>query len=320
MSLSKHEARCLELLLPYLDSSRRAPWRIERLLDDEYPNEPTPDVLLTNGADCMAVEIKRLTDGDDFSTYHDTTDSLRRRLAPDGIRSFSLLGPPVFKKRLARKLVRQLRREIAIAATGLGVGESTVVPVRRAATVRLLTHSDTGFISCCHAESADIEAASPLISGAFFLEDADYPDHRFVTNERRTELHRALQQACDEGLRNGSARVKWHEEWDLHRHEDVSAGEGGVLVTWGTAAFLEAAAIESVAEGLRPARGKFENRKWAAVSAAVLHAGEVQGQVPVALLEWAVQRLGAEDVHPLDLVYLVGPDRVREFDFTASTP
>ena len=35
--------------------------------------------------------------------------------------------------------------------------------------------------------------------------------------------------------------------------------------------------------------------------------------------EWAIQRLKAKDVHPLDLVHLVGPDRVREFDFTGST-
>ena len=315
MPLSDDERRCLELLLPYLDKTRGGLWRTERLLDGTYHNERTPEVTLTNGADCMALEIKRLTDGDTIHTHETTTQSLARRLAPDRTGSFSLLGPPVFKKPLDPGLVKQLRREIAIAASGLGVGESTVLRVRRTATVKLLTHSDTGVISCCHAESADIEAASPLISGAFFLEDAHCPDHRFVTEDRRREFHRELQKACDEGLRSGSARVTWHEEWDLYRHEDVPAGEGGVLVTWATGDFPEHAAIESVEVALRAAIRKFEKRNWAALSAAALHAGEVQSVVPMTLFERALQRLKAEDVHPLDLVYLVGPDGVREFDY-----
>ena len=89
-------------------------------------------------------------------------------------------------------------------------------------------------------------------------------------------------------------------------------------MTWGTADFPEAAAIESVKNALREARRKFDGKKWGMRSGAALRAGEVQSVVPMTHFERVLGRLELDDVRPLDLVYLVGPNRVREFDFTAS--
>ena len=86
-------------------------------------------------------------------------------------------------------------------------------------------------------------------------------------------------------------------------------------MTWGTAAFLENAAIESVDTAIEHARRKFSKREWAKRTALALHAGERQRGVPLVLIEAVVDRLGAADVRPLDSVFLLSSQGIRCFEF-----
>ena len=318
MAPTEQEERCAALICGYLNRTVGGQWRATTWLDEQHNSEASPDVLFASGADDIALEIKRLTDGGNFDEYDATTGSLYRRLAPDRIRNFSLEGPPTFKGRLDPSLVGQLRSEIAVAAREVRIGERAMVRTRRAATMKFLDSQDPALVWCSHAWDDDVRPASERVAGAFLLEDAHYPDHRFVTDDGRRAFHRALQGASGEARQRGCARVEWYEEWDLYRQEDLPLGEGGVWMTWGTADFPEAAAIESVKNALREARRKFDGKKWGMRSGAALHAGEVQSVVPMTHFERVLGRLELDDVRPLDLVYLVGSNRVREFDFTAS--
>lgn len=79
---------------------------------------------------------------------------------------------------------------------------------------------------------------------------------------------------------------------------------------------LESAAIESVNKALRSAREKFEAKRWAARTAVALHAGEQQHQLSPASFETAIAGLKAASVEPLNLVFFVKGEHVRQFDST----
>ena len=60
-------------------------WSIDEdaVLDDLFPNERTPEGIVTNGALTAAVEVKRLHGDAIWNTYHESLRSLQRSLAPD---------------------------------------------------------------------------------------------------------------------------------------------------------------------------------------------------------------------------------------------
>lgn len=284
--------------------------------DDRYDAESSPDVLLTDGADEIAIEIKQLTDGESFHTHGGALQSLYEGLAPDSARSYMLFPPPSIRLPLDRTLVKQIRPRIASAATELRVGKAVEVPIPRRATVRFLGQSDVGFVKCFHARSDDVRAVSREVTGSYLLEDSGGPDHQFLSEERRLSFYQALTRACRDSERGERAEVEWFEEWELRRGEDSDKGEGGVLVFAAVGVFLESAAIESVDKAIRSAKKKFEAKKWARRQAVALHAGEQQQELSPALFGSAIARLEAADVQPLDSVFLVSGTHVRSFNFT----
>lgn len=314
MPPSEQEERCADAICQHLRQTTGNDWRVESWLDDEYPSEPSPDVVLSDGTDDIAIEFKQLTDGTSFHTYDWAQRSLYERLAPDSTRVFTLLPPPSIRLPLDPGLVEQIRSRIAVAATDLQVGGSATVLIRRRATVRFLQQSHDGLVICLHARSDDVRAVSPQVSGLYLVED-DGPDHQFLSGERRLEFHRALSQACEESKHSEQAEVEWFEEWELRRDEDSVEGGGGVLVIAVVAEFLEAAAIESVKRELGRAKKKFEGRKWAGRSAVALHAGEQQHTLSPALFQATISGLEPADVQLLDSLFLVSRNRVGQFNF-----
>ena len=287
---------------------------MKRWLDDRHDQERNPDVLLTDGTDDIAIEIKQLTDGDIFHNYKWDQHSLYRRLAPDPVGNYILLPPPSIGFRLDSSLLGKLKSQVAIAATGLRPGGFGIVLVPRRATVRLFTPSDTGFVTCLHAQSDDVRAVSPGVAGGYLLED-DGPNHQFLTEQRRLSFHAKLKQACKKAKQRDRVEVEWFEEWKLIRTEDSVEGRGGVMVLSVVGGFLEAAAFESVDTAICGARKKFKARKWARRSAVALHAGEQQHELSFALFESEIANLEAADVQPIDVVFLVDAARVRQFNF-----
>jgi hypothetical protein len=282
--------------------------------DDRHNNESSPDPLLTNGTDDLAIEIKQLTDGKCFDKHDRAQQSLYRRLAPDAVGHYALLPPPSLRLPLDRSLLKKLKPQVAIAATDLQPGGSAIVLVPRQATLRLVGPSQVGLVMCLHPRGDEVRAVSPDVTGFYFLEDGG-PDHQFLSEECRLSFHQALKRACEESKRSGQAEVEWFEEWKLTRTEDSAEGAGGMLVVAAVGDFPEAAVIESVDKAICGARKKFKAQKWAGRSAAALHAGEQQHELSPALFRSALERLNPADVKPLDIVFFVSGEDVRQFNF-----
>ena len=316
MPSSEQERQCVQAICHHLKRTLGVDWEVDRWLDDEYPDQRSPDVLLTDGSNNIAIEIKRLTDGDTFQEYEEAQQSLYKGLAPDRGRSFALVPPPSIRLPLTRALVRKLRARVAAAASGLDIGETATVSVPRQATVRYFPRSDGGIIHCSHARSDEFLAVSREVSGAYFVEEDDGPDHQFLSEESRTQFRQILIKACLRSQQVGHAQMKWCEDWALQRGQDPIEGEGGVHVIAATADFLESAAIRSVEKAVCAAKKKFGAAEWAGRTAVALHAGEQQRELSPLLLEAAIDRLEASDVEPLDSVFFVSGTDVREFDFT----
>ena len=127
MPPSEQERRCVEAVYHYLRVASGSVWRIEDWLDDRHTDEPSPDVLLTDGTGRLAMEVKQLTDGVAFDAYDQAQQSLYRRLAPNATNVFTLIPPPLATLPLAPVLVSQIKTRIATAANGLQVGNCTKV-------------------------------------------------------------------------------------------------------------------------------------------------------------------------------------------------
>lgn len=95
MRPSEQEERCAAAICQHLSQNSGGDWRVKDWLDAQCDDEPSPDVIVSDGSECIAIEIKQLTDGDSFHTYEQTRQSLYKRLAPDSTRSFVLFPPTV---------------------------------------------------------------------------------------------------------------------------------------------------------------------------------------------------------------------------------
>ena len=84
------------------------------------------------------------------------------------------------------------------------------------------------------------------------------------------------------------------------------------------AGYVEAAAIESVDKGTQHAKAKFQNWASGTRKALGLDASKQRGHLSIQTFKWAIERLKAPDIAPLDLVFLVGDDEVQyQRDFAA---
>lgn len=128
---TEQELRCAELLRLHLGEASGGEWQ-ETWLDAENPSQPSPDVLLTDGAESFAVEIKQLTDGETIHAHNQAIDSLRGSLAPQGGGTFYLSGPRGITPPLDRALVKELRTAIEEVAPELDIDKSKPLPVTTA--------------------------------------------------------------------------------------------------------------------------------------------------------------------------------------------
>jgi len=84
MPITAQEARCIDLACSHLAMISSGAWHTMNgpSLDDLYPSEPTPEVIVTNDRATAAIEVKRLTGDSVFQAYLESLFSLRRSLVP----------------------------------------------------------------------------------------------------------------------------------------------------------------------------------------------------------------------------------------------
>ena len=313
MPPSDQERRCADVICDSLNEATRREWTVEAWLDDEHPNESSPDVLLTDGTESIAIEIKQLTDGNVFHEHDQYMQSLHRRLASDRDRSYFLTPAPTARLPFPRAWLPRIKRVIADSASALEVGEETVLLLPRHSTLKYYSDFTPRVVVCQHADDSRMHVVYPKAAGYFGLEDGDEPGHQFLSEELRAVFERELGRACDASMRDGQAEVRWHEEWTLRRLPDPPEGRGGVQVLAATADFLESAAIESVNTAIDDARKKFRSARWGDRAAVALHAGEQQSELPLSTFNAAIARLADADVRPLDAVFLVHGSNVIRY-------
>ncbi len=311
MSPTEQERRCASAVCRHLTDQTGRQWQPARWLDRGRDSERSPDVLLSDGTNDIALEITRLTAGRRFDDHDNAQYSLYRRLAPAGAGNFTLFPPPLLGLPLDKKLEGFLKAPIEVATKDLPLGGWGTVLVPRRATVNYIHPRNDIPIFCQHAASDHFDGFSNGIEGTFQLQDEGIPPHQFLTEERRQTFYDDLLRACLESKRIGQAPIEWHEEWKIYRSEDAEDGRGGVVVSAFVSDWVESAAIQSVDKAIGHAKEKFQTKRWGSRAAVALDAGEVRGHISPEAFEWAIDELDTYHVEPIDVVFLVLGDSVR---------
>jgi hypothetical protein len=268
VALSQAEQRCLHRTCRWLSDELGGDWRLEDgpVLEDDprYQGVSRPEARITDGARTAAVEVKALTGDLQFQRYGESLMSLKRTLRPSCGGYFFLCPWVDLRLPLGRQRIKELKREIERAAPGMTVGESRPIRVSRDAEVRIIDHNRDGPIYCSHAEPA-FRRLQGQLHGAYWLIDDDQNEHRFVTDEARSDLIRSFSAAVRSNPlpRPGTTvPLHWYEEWELKRMEG-SGLEDGVWITAVTdAADVPASTAEILGRMLEAGLDKF-HRRWA---------------------------------------------------------
>ncbi len=83
MDPSGQERRCASAICRHLSEQVNREWTPDTWLDFGRDAERSPDVLLSDGVNKIAMEITQLTAGQRFEDHDITEYSLHRKLAPD---------------------------------------------------------------------------------------------------------------------------------------------------------------------------------------------------------------------------------------------
>lgn len=317
MPVTEQESRCAQLICQHLSSTPAGHWRVAKSLDEEHPSEPSPDVLLTNGSQEIVLEIKQLTDGDFLDRRRVAELYLQRALAPKTGGVFRLHPAPGMVLPFAKETVEHLKDVVPGIACELEIGKSAPVPVERHAVVRCIDKDSGSFVSCAHVRTGTVvRSLNGDVGGTYYLDDAGQPEHEFITEERRTAFRGVLRTACEDAAVGDPAELDWEEAWELTKLRTTEEGEGVVSIFGVAIADPEVAAVEAVEKAIAAAKRAFSAQDWEPMSAAALHAGEIGWVLDRSEFERALSVLTPADVCPLDIVFLVDEDGVREFLFS----
>jgi hypothetical protein len=233
MPLTPQERAAIVLTLPVLDSVWGPTWLAPdgTTLAEEFPEQKTPECVVTNGTLTAAVEVKRLMGDAGWLGYHEAWQSLRRRLIPGCGGRYMLVPFHGTVLPLNKKLVERVAKQMEELAPSMQVGDVKPVRVPRPlAELRLIrTDRPDGSIYCSHSEPV-IEQFSERLAGWFWLADDDALPHSFVTEECRSGLYAKIEAASMSVLAGGDGHLEWEEEWALHRLEDAEDGHDNVEI------------------------------------------------------------------------------------------
>lgn len=272
MAASEQELRCAGLVADWLSTVSGSEWQIDDgpTLDEQHPNQPSPDLLLIGGTRTAAVEVKRLTGDSVWNTYHASLSSLQRSLAPPGGGHWVLLPCDDFRLPMDLRTRRLVKKQIA-ALGHLRPGEEDVVEIPREAAISLTRSDGPGHVWCTHTFTGGEEfaLASARLDGMYFVVDEGQWEHSFVTQAARDRFVDALVEACLQRASGELARISWKEEWRLLRGDDLMPGEVDVVAVT-EARSVPHANQEAVDLVYGDALAKFEGKRWADLHIVVL--------------------------------------------------
>jgi len=310
MPVTDQEARCIDLSCNYLASVYSGPWHPMDgpSLDDLYPSEPTPEIIVTNRQMTAAIEVKRLTGDSVFQAYKESIFSLHRSLVPS-CGGYYWLSPPLgFRLPMDLALRREVKKEIERVAPRLSEGESGPIRIHRDARIALISESGPPHIHCLHHHSVDL--LRPLldrITGQFFLVD-DGLEHLFVTDQGREAFYEAVAKACRMRLEGNFAPVTWYEEWELIRGDNDDE-DGVEIIAVTEARHMHSSVGEAVYSIVEKGRKKFAGRRWADRHVLVL---ETSILAPMRLVTGVVRGLEPDELEDIDLLLVVEHDDVMQ--------
>lgn len=258
MPLTPQERDAISLTLPVLDSVWGPTWLAPdgTTLTEVFPEQKTPECVVTNGTLTAAVEVKRLMGDAGWLAYHEAWQSLRRRLIPRCGGKYMLVPFLGTDLPLNKNLVGRVASQIKELAPGMQVGDVKPVRVPRPlAELRLIrTDRSDGFVYCSHSEPA-IEQFSDRLAGWFWLADDDALPHSFVTEECLNQFYAKILAASQSVLAGGTGQLEWDEEWELRRLEDAQDGHDNVdivaVVTGDVSAAIDYTVTGMLLQGLR---------------------------------------------------------------------
>ncbi|HEY87314.1 MAG TPA: hypothetical protein G4O06_04730 [Dehalococcoidia bacterium] len=311
MSLSEQESHCIKLTCDHLSSILGGGWTIDHVLDELYPEEPTPEVIVNNGDISAAIEVKRLTGDSVSQNYYKYLLHCERHLVPSCGGYYTLTPPVNFHLPMDIKLFKHIKREIERVAPSLEQDETGAIKVPRSGYVSRGSETASPSIYCLHAGPIS-ELLTPVmekIKGRYMLVDKGL-EHSFVTEECKKAFQDAVVAACESPLCGITKPFDWDEEWELERLPDGISEEkdSGAVQIW---TCTPARAIrESVAECvymvLTNAVRKFEKR-WAQYHILIL---DRDTDAPDQYITEAIEELGVDELRNLDFIYRVDGDNI----------
>ena len=322
MALSDQESRCVELTCVYLSSTFGGNWTVESYPDELYPNEPTPEVIVTNGNLTAAIEVKRLTGDSIYQLYKESLLSNEKYLVPS-CGGYYTLSPPIdFRLPMDINTRRHVKREIERLAPTLQPGAAGAVRVPRWGHISLISESGPAYICCTH-HAAFSEIMKPLldrIAGKFMLIDEGL-EHSFVTDEGRVAFFDAVVAACQRRLKGDASPFSWYEEWELKRIEGDGKEDDSKNGVWIIAATEARDMRESVAECiyyvLENAVEKFAVKRWAKLHLLVLEKSTFAHEQ---LVNEAVSNLQPDNLQNVDFILIIDDDKVVQCYSIADEP
>ena len=314
MPLSDQETRCVDLACQYLATTLEGKWTVESNLDEVYPTDPTPEVVVSNGRATAAIEVKRLTGDSIYQAYLESLLSNQRFLTPSCGGYYSLNPPVDFRLPMDLSLRRHVKKEIARVAPTLEPGKSGVVRVARQGHISLTSESGPTHVMCYHygPYSDLLKPLMERVDGKFMLVDDKGFQHSFFTDEGRTAFHDAVVDAFEKRVRGDTTPFTWYEEWQLTRlRDDPDDAEADRHGDWIIAVTEAQDMRESVAECvhtvLESALRKFVSKRWADHHVIVL---ECSVSAPQRLVSEVVSALEPVELEDIDLMLLVEDDHV----------
>ena len=313
MSLSEQESHCIKLTCDHLSSILGGKWAIDSILDELHNDEPTPEVLVTNGDISAAIEVKRLTGDSVSQDYYKYLLYCERHLVPSCGGYYTLTPPANFHLPMDIKLFKHIQREIERVAPTLGTEQSGAIKVPRRGYISLGSKTASPLIYCVHAGPIS-ELLTPVveqIKGRYMLVDEGL-EHSFVTEECRRAFQDALVAACKRRLDGDTTPFCWDEEWELERLPDGINEEkdNGAVHIWTCtpARVVKDSIAECVYMVLTNALRKFEKR-WARYHILAL---DRETYAPDQYITEAIEALETDELNGLDyIVRIDGDDLVQ---------
>ena len=298
----------------HLSSKYGGDWQIESLPDELYPNEPSPEVVATNGEISAGIEVKRLTGDAIHQAYEESLWSNQKFLTPSCGGYYSLNPPVDLRLPMELDLRRLIKREIERVAPTLEEGQSGVLRVPRHGLISVISKDGPPYVMCHHG-GPHYDLLVPLgerIDGKLGIVDEGL-EHSFFTEEGREQFYDSVKQAYERTLVGETGQCSWNEEWELFRTEDEEDEEDedekdGVRIICATEAFgVQESVLQTLSTVLDSGLKKFATKRWANVHVLVFEASLIATASRVNEL---LSKLEASDMPDIELILIVEGDEI----------